>query len=125
MPKRVLDVGQCDPDHAAIGGFLSSRFQAMVDRVDDLDHAFAALRARSYDLVLVNRKLDIDYSDGLEVIRRLRADDATGHVPIMLVSNYAQYQEEAVRLGAQRGFGKAELNDETAARLQPLLGDSA
>ena len=40
----------------------------------------------------------------------------------MLVTNYAEHQEEAVAVGAERGFGKLELNEQTAQRLKPILG---
>ena len=31
-----------------------------------------------FDLVLVNRKLDSDYSDGLEIIKQIKADPNAG-----------------------------------------------
>jgi hypothetical protein len=40
----------------------------------------------------------------------------------MLVSNYAEWQQRAVELGALPGFGKAELNrPETRAKLEAVL----
>ena len=53
----------------------------------------------TYDLVLVNRKLDIDYSDGTEVIRTLKGDSKTADVPLMLVTNYPEHQEAAIAAG--------------------------
>ena len=69
----------------------------------------SSLRAGKFDLVLVNRKFDADNSDGLELIRQLKADAALAAVPVMLVTNYPEYQAEAVAAGALPGFGKAEL----------------
>ena len=44
-------------------------------------------------------------------------------VPVMLVSNYPQYQQQAVDAGAVPGFGKAELRSPTTlARLAEFLG---
>ena len=41
----------------------------------------------------------------------------------MLVSNHPEYQEEAVQVGAEYGFGKNEYqNPETVERLKPYLG---
>lgn len=110
MPKRVLNVGQCDPDHASISRLLA-RWPVEVVRVHDGPGLQAALREDAAALVLINRKLDLDYSDGLELIRALKADPATAETPVMLVSNYPEYQAEAVSLGAEPGFGKAELDD--------------
>lgn len=109
MPKRVLDVGQCAPDHAAIRRLVQGTFGAEVVQADRLDDALAALRRESFDLVLINRKLDIDYSDGIEILRAIKTDSALASTPVMLVTNYPEHQQAAVAAGAEPGFGKAEL----------------
>jgi CheY-like chemotaxis protein len=108
--KRVLDVGQCVPDHAAIRSLAERRFGAQVVGADDLEQTLAALGEGLFDLILVNRKLDVDYSDGLEIVRRLKADPRWAGIPVMLVTNYPEYQQQAVALGAEPGFGKAQLS---------------
>jgi CheY-like chemotaxis protein len=110
MPKRILDVGQCGPDHAAIRSYLTRNFDCEVVPVDDAAGARALLKAVRFDLVLVNRKLDIDYSDGIDVIRALKSDPATAALPVMLITNYPEHQDAAVESGAIRGFGKLEFN---------------
>jgi CheY-like chemotaxis protein len=123
MKKRVLDVGNCVPDHAAITRFLTSRFGCEVLQADAGDDAMAKLADGDVDLVVVNRKLDCDYSDGIEVIRRIKADPQTAGVPVMLITNYPEHQDAAVALGALRGFGKLEFEKpETVARLNAVLG---
>lgn len=122
MGKRVLDVGNCVPDHAAIRGMLERSFGADVVQVDGPDDALAALRKEHFDLVLVNRKLDQDYSDGLDVIKTIKADAKLARMPCMLVTNYADQQQAAVAAGAEYGFGKKELQSEqTRARLAKFL----
>ncbi|MCX7999483.1 MAG: hypothetical protein N3A69_11125, partial [Leptospiraceae bacterium] len=80
------------------------------------------LRKTHYDLVLVNRKLDIDNSDGILLIQAIQEATDLKNIPVMLVSNYKEYQEEAVRLGAVYGFGKAELSkDETKKKIEKAL----
>jgi CheY-like chemotaxis protein len=126
MPNRVLDVGNCVPDHAAIRGMLEKMFRADVVQADGPDDALSALRNEPFDLVLVNRKLDQDYSDGLEVIKRIKADARLKSVPCMLVTNYADQQQLAVAAGAEYGFGKKELYaDETQSRLARFLTPGA
>jgi CheY-like chemotaxis protein len=121
--KRVLDVGNCVPDHTAITRFLTSKFDCEVLQADAGDDAMATLAKCGVDLVLVNRKLDVDYSDGVEVIRRIKGDPKTAGVPVMLITNYAEHQDAAEALGALRGFGKLDFNKpETLARLLPILG---
>lgn len=102
--------------------FLTGHFGCEVIQADAADDALAALRQRQVDLVLVNRKLDVDYSDGVDVIRQIKAEPQFAGVPVMLVTNYPEHQQLAVQLGAQRGFGKLELEQPaTIERLRPIL----
>ena len=122
MTRRVLDVGNCVPDHAAIRGMLQRTFRAEVVQADGPDDALAALRKEPFDLVLVNRKLDQDYSDGLEIIKTIKADKTLAAVPCMLITNYPDQQKVAVAAGAEYGFGKKELSTEdTRLRLARFL----
>ena len=122
MPKRVLDVGNCVPDHAAIRAMLQRTFGAEVLQTHGPDDTLALLRNQSVDLVLVNRKLDQDYSDGLDIIKTIKADEQLSRLPCMIISNYPEQQEIAVAAGAEYGFGKKELYAEaTQARLNAFL----
>ncbi|MCA9186825.1 MAG: response regulator [Planctomycetales bacterium] len=124
MKKRVLDVGNCVPDHAAIRNMLVSRFAAEVLQTDGPDDTLALLRVESVDLVLINRKLDQDYSDGIEILRQIKSDPQLASLPVMLVTNYQDHQEAAVREGAAYGFGKLALHEaETHGRLAEFLGE--
>lgn len=123
MAKRVLDVGNCSPDHAAIRSLLERNFGAEVRQAHGPEDALQALQSESFDLVLVNRKLDRDYSDGIEVLRQIKADDRLRSIPVMLITNYAEHQAAAVAEGALYGFGKLELRAaETHQKLAQILG---
>jgi len=127
MTRRVLDVGQCNPDHSTITQFLTANFDVEVVRAHLFDDAMEQLRSGRFDLVLVNRLLDQDHSEGSEVIKAMQADAGLKTTPVMLVSNFADAHESAVALGGKYGFGKAALlgaYDDTAGaveRLQPYL----
>jgi two-component system chemotaxis response regulator CheY len=122
LTKRVLDVGNCIPDHAAIRQMIESRFNARVLQAHRLDDTIAMLEREPVDLVLVNRKLDQDYSDGIEVIRKLKALPQFAQTPMMLVTNLADHQRLAVEQGAEPGFGKLALDaPETEANLRRFL----
>ncbi|HWE36163.1 MAG TPA: hypothetical protein VG406_06290 [Isosphaeraceae bacterium] len=110
-PPIVLSVGQCAFDHASISRALSRGFGARVEGADTAAEAIARIRGRAErpDLVLVNRVGDRDGAPGLDLIRALKADPDLAPLPVMLVSNFAHAQDEAVALGAVPGFGKAEL----------------
>lgn len=122
MSKRVLDVGQCGPDHAAIRAYLTRHFDCDVLQSHGAEDTLHQLKSVRYDLVLVNRKLDQDYSDGIEIIRKMKADPAVAAVPVMLVTNYPEHQDAAVTAGALRGFGKLEYDrPETREKLAVVL----
>lgn len=120
--RTILSVGQCRPDQAAITHFLTSHFDTQVVTADLPEDALKTLRDQAVDLVLINRKLDADYSDGLEILRQIRSDTHLAAIPVMLVSNFPEWQQVAVEQGAVYGFGKAELNrPETRERIAAVL----
>jgi CheY-like chemotaxis protein len=111
MTKRVLDVGNCGPDFGSLSRYLTANFDCTVDQADGPVDTLEKLRAGEYTLVTINRKLDQDYSDGTEILKLIKADPALQKTPVMIVTNYADHQDAAVALGAERGFGKLEYND--------------
>ena len=122
MTKRVLSVGQCSFDDAAINRMITSNFDARVAGVDSAAETLRELRKNPADLVLVNRKLDADYSDGLEIIKQIKADPELAKTPCMLVTNYAEHQQQAVDAGAEPGFGKMQYGEPaTLERLKRFL----
>jgi two-component system chemotaxis response regulator CheY len=124
MPKRVLSIGQCSVDHAAIAKMLKNNFAAAIVPVDTAEDALQALGREKFALVLVNRKLDADYSDGLEIIRQIKADPQLAATPCMLVTNYPEHQQAAVAVGAEPGFGKLAYHEpQTRERLARFLGE--
>ena len=119
---RVLDVGNCGPDHSSIRRMLTANFGAEVSQTHGLDDTLAALAKISFDLVLINRKLDSDYSDGTAILERIKAQPEYLNLPVMIITNYAEHQATAVALGALSGFGKLEINTpETRAKLANVL----
>lgn len=117
--RIVIDLGQCDPDHASIRRLLE-QCGASVERAHSEQDAKRLLAAGNVELVLVNRLLDADGSDGMAIIRELVT---LGTAPVMLVSNYPEYQKIAVAMGALPGFGKAAIREpETLAMLRRVLG---
>jgi CheY-like chemotaxis protein len=123
--KRVIDCGNCGPDHSSISRLLRSLFDVEIVQTHTGDETIAELERQRAHLVLVNRKLDIDYSDGLQVIELLKASERFSNIPVMLVTNHEEYQQQAIAAGALYGFGKLELNSpKTKERLTAVLGGS-
>jgi CheY-like chemotaxis protein len=122
MPKLVLDVGNCGPDHSAIKRLIEKSFAAQVLQAHGPDDTVAMLKAHKIDLVLVNRKLDQDYSDGLDIIKWIKSQPEFASLPVMMITNYDEHQQLAVQAGAVYGFGKLQFNTpETHAKLQAVL----
>ncbi len=122
MTKILIDCGNCGPDFHAIRQLAQSHFDVSVIQTHGLQDTLKMLREKDVALVTVNRKLDRDYSDGIEVIRAIKSDGDVGQVPVMLVSNYEEHQQSAVEVGAVPGFGKLSLQSpETVEKLASYL----
>lgn len=122
MPKTLVDCGNCGPDFNSIRKMVTSNFEATVVQTHGAEDTLELLRSRKVDLVTVNRKLDRDYSDGLEIIRAIKADPDVKDIPVMLVTNYDEHQQTAIQEGATYGFGKLEIgNEATVEKLKPYL----
>ncbi len=119
---RVLDVGQCDFDHQNIRNLLEAHFDVEVQRAHSVEEAQAAASTGGFQLILVNRLMDRDGAEGLDLVRHLSKSDLATKPPIMLVSNLPEAQSAAVAAGAAAGFGKAGLGQpETRERLAEFL----
>ena len=114
--KRVLSIGNCGFDNGSLRSAVSA-FGAEVAAADDWSEAAEMLRRQQFDLVLVNRKLDADGGDGLEIIREMKQSPDFQTTPVMLLSNYPQYQDQAVAAGAEPGFGKSQLHSRETSEL--------
>jgi DNA-binding NtrC family response regulator len=124
MFNRVLSIGQCAADHAAISRVLADQFQAAVIPVDNEEQAALELGRAPVSLVLVNRIFDADGRSGLEFIRRWK--EGQPQVPIMLVSNHEDAQRDARLAGAAPGFGKAALGQPAMLdRVRPYLSETS
>ena len=107
--KRVLSIGNCGFDNGSLRSLVGG-FKAELAAAEDWADAAELLRRGKFDLVIVNRKLDADGGDGLEIIREMRQSPEFGTLPVMLLSNYPEYQAQAVAAGAEPGFGKLQLH---------------
>jgi len=114
MSKRVLSVGNCSSDHAMLVRTIRKHFDAEVARASGQQDALQTLHGGRFDLVLVNRKLMGDGSQGIELVRRIKSDPQMASTPVMLLSDYPLYQETAIAEGAEPGLGKSQLADPAA-----------
>jgi CheY-like chemotaxis protein len=118
---RILSVGQCSFDHGSMTRHLGKIYGAEVAKANTVGEALVTLRAGNFDLVLVNRVFDGDGTQGLDLIRAIKADPELASIPVMLVSNYEDVQVEAQSLGALPGFGKADLRHDSVPALEAVF----
>jgi two-component system, chemotaxis family, chemotaxis protein CheY len=124
-PQTVVLVGHCTPDsgmlRSAVGRIAPNAQFVSVQR-----EAALAEHLRGDRLWLVNRALDGDFSAEVGQALIARAAQAADPPVLMLVSNIAEAQQEAVALGAMPGFGKSALyTPETAATIRAALDRAA
>jgi two-component system, OmpR family, response regulator MtrA len=121
--SRVL-VADDDQDILALVTAVLERSGHDVIAVQDGAQALACVHAENPDLLVLD--ISMPEVDGLEVLRRLRAADATRELPVVLLS--AQAQEADVALGYATGasayvkkpFSPRELTE----RVDALLAQS-
>lgn len=122
MTKTVMDVGNCSMDHESLRAMLEANFKISPVQAHSAAEALDFLRANGVDLLLVNRIFDRDQDDGVELIKRIKADPELAGTACMLISNFAEFQQQAVAAGAEPGFGKQRLQaTETRESLARLL----
>ena len=122
MTKTVLDIGNCNPDHSALQKMFTTHYDVVVLRSHQLSDALQVLSQQKVDLVVINRKLDIDYTDGVDILKHLKQHDDFKSIPTMIITNYPDQQLAAVAEGAEYGFGKLQYSDpSTHERLSRFL----
>ena len=117
MSKRVLDVGNCDMDHGNLRALIEGTFDVAIVRCHSAKEALSELRKAPADLVLINRQFDRDQSDGVELIKQVKADAQLKSTPCMLITNFPEHQQTSVAAGGEPGFGKRELGQKKTVDL--------
>lgn len=98
-------------DHGSLRAMLEANFPVSLIQAHSADEVWKFLQANPVDLLLVNRIFDRDQSDGLELIKRIKADPELATTSCMLISNFEKFQQQAVAAGAELGFGKQRLQE--------------
>ncbi len=97
--QRLVLIADDDADILALVKAVLERSGHEVVAVGDGAEALASVHARKPDLAVLD--ISMPHVDGLEVLRRLRADVETSGLPVILLS--AQAQEADVERGFATG----------------------
>jgi two-component system response regulator MtrA len=120
--RPLILIADDDADILTLVKAVLERSGHEVVAVSDGAQALASVRARKPDLAVLD--IAMPEVDGLEVLRRLRAEPTTSDLPVVLLS--ARAQEAEVRQGFDMGasaylkkpFVLRELNDRVAELLR-------
>lgn len=119
--NQVLSVGNCGYDDSRIGRMLATA-GASADRAHNAEDARAKISAGHYKLILINRVLDADGSNGIDLLGALKKEYPA--INFMLISDYPEAQQSAINNGALPGFGKSQLSDpETQEKVRNALAE--
>jgi len=117
---KVILVGHCGADTGSLEWFVEEAMNLPVESANSASKLQAAMTPQS--LLMVNRLLEGNFPtmEGVELIGALHR---MGNAPkMMLISNYADAQALAVKLGAIQGFGKSQIGQASLKEyLQSLL----
>lgn len=113
---EVLLVGNCGPDTWALETLFKELGISQVTSVESGAEVKQLLNDKSFGLILLNRVFDATGELALDLLADLSPEQRRH---CMLISNYPEAHEAAVKLGAQSGFGKRQLRDpQTRSLLQ-------
>jgi hypothetical protein len=117
---EVLLAGNCDPDTWALQGLLKELGAGEIQVAESSQEVEQLLGKQTFQLVLLNRVFDSTGELALDILAKLTPEQRGR---CMLISNFADAHQAAVKLGAQTGFGKRQLRDAaTRTLLQSALG---
>ena len=122
MPRSVILVGHCGIDGPRLQREISSNVPetdvVRCNSAADLDRCCN----EGADLLLVNREPVGFDQDGLAIVRQVHEQHPD--LKVMLVSDYPEAQEEAVKAGAMQGFGKSLMGSpQFAEKVKAALGE--
>lgn len=111
-------------DHADLATWVSKTLRQSgfaVDVVGRGDHALTALLTQAYDLVVLD--LSLPGMDGLEVLRRMRAQEKTARMPVLILTARSTLEDKVkgLNLGADDYLAKPFEVAELEARIKSLL----
>ena len=120
MSKRILVVEDQEDSKQVMNDLLSNAGYEVIGAVTG-DQGLAAAETEKPDLILMDIMLPV--MDGHEVTRRIKANDALKHIPVIAVTSYAMDGEEtkAQAAGCDAYFSKPVSPRELLAKVREFL----
>jgi len=92
MTKRILVVEDTEDNRQIMRDLLSSAGYDLVEAQDGVE-GVAMAKSQRPDLILMD--IQLPGLDGYEATRRIKADPALSHIPVIAVTSYALSGDEA------------------------------
>jgi DNA-binding NtrC family response regulator len=118
---EVLVAGNCGPDTWALQGLLKELGAGEVHVAESSEEVEQLVGKQAFKLVLLNRVFDSTGELALDILPKLTAEQRSR---CMLISNFEDAHQAAVKLGAKTGFGKRQLRDAATRTLLQSALDS-
>ena len=121
MTKRILIVEDTEDNRQILRDLLTAAGYDLLEAVDG-EQGVAMARAEKPDLILMD--IQLPQIDGYEATRRIKADPALRHIPIIAVTSYAlSGDEEKTRAaGCDAYIAKPFSPRQLLAKVRELLG---
>jgi two-component system cell cycle response regulator DivK len=97
MSKRILMIEDTEDNRQIVRDLIATTDYELIEAVDGVAGVAAAIAQRP-DLILMDIQLPL--MDGYEATRRIKADPALRHIPIIAVTSYALSGDEAKAIAA-------------------------
>jgi two-component system cell cycle response regulator DivK len=121
MTKRILIVEDTEDNRQILRDLLTAAGYELIEAVDGAAGVAMAAQHKP-DLVLMDIQLPV--IDGYEATRRIKADPALSHIPIVAVTSYALSGDEdkARAAGCDGYIAKPFSPRQLLAKVRELLG---
>jgi len=105
--KKLLCVGNCGFDGPEIKRILENNFDVEVLNIGTIDESLKKMKNEKFDLIIVNRICATDNTPGIKLIDHIKKNKI--RIPIMMITNYKDKMDEALKHGAVPGCGKEDI----------------
>lgn len=117
---KILVVDDCQTTRKILGLYLKAKGFDVVSAENGLD---AIEKLASHDVNLIMSDLNMPFMDGIELVKTLKADPNTLHIPILMVTTEADPEEKAkaMEAGASAYLVKPVTAEAVALNIKDIL----
>lgn len=117
---KILVVDDCQTTRKILGLYLKAKGFDVVSAENGLD---AIEKLASHDVNLIMSDLNMPFMDGIELVKTLKADPNTLHIPILMVTTEADPEErqKAMEAGASAYLVKPVTAEAVAFNIKDIL----